>query len=209
MTTERWERIRQRLQERNPVYWGTIKLEDIQAGVEGLIHMLGADPLQAELLDTPERFMAAMLEMTTGYRDDPAAILSTTFSGGDYDEIVLLKDIEFTSVCEHHLLPFLGVAHVAYIPVNTVVGISKLARVVHCFSRRLQLQERMTKQIADSLEKHLCPKGVAVVVEATHQCMICRGVRASRNTKMVTSCMLGAFRANISARDEVLKMIAL
>jgi GTP cyclohydrolase I len=145
----------------------------------------------------------ALREMTAGYKDDPAVVLGKTFEE-TYDELILLKDIPFTSLCEHHLLPFTGTVDVGYIP-GKVVGLSKLARLVDCFAKRLQMQERLTRQIGEALEQHLEARGVGVVVRGQHSCMACRGVRKSGST-MITSVMLGALRENSSARAEFLAL---
>lgn len=158
------------------------------------------------LLDTPKRVVKSWKELYVGYAQDPKEILSTVFKDGTCDEMVILKDIEFTSMCEHHVLPFIGKAHVAYLPKGKVVGLSKLARLVDCFGKRLQIQEKMTQQIANAIDKYLKPRGVAVVIEAHHQCMSCRGV-GKKNTTMITSSMLGAFRKDHSARSEFLNLI--
>lgn len=154
---------------------------------------LGLDVLHDDLEQTPKRWVRAMTEMTRGYDDDPNKILGTTFEGGGYDQLVLLKDITFASLCEHHGLPFVGHAHVGYVPQSRVVGLSKLARLVDCFARRFQIQERMTKQIADALEGALAPRATGVMVEATHSCMGVRGVRKP-GAVMVTSDLRGLFR---------------
>ena len=164
-------------------------------------------PLNDEVhKNTPHRVARAMREMTAGYGVDPAKLLGRSFEADDYDEIVVVTGIAFTSLCEHHLLPFTGTASVAYIPHERVVGLSKLARVVQCVARRFQLQERMTVQIADAINTALTPLGVAVVVEAEHLCMAARGVRAP-GTLTVTSRMVGAFREKPAARAEVMKLL--
>ncbi|HMV51704.1 MAG TPA: GTP cyclohydrolase I FolE [Blastocatellia bacterium] len=150
------------------------------------------------------RVVRAFVEMTRGYQDDPAWILSTTFDERS-DEIVAVKGIRFTSLCEHHLLPFIGTADVGYLPGARIVGLSKLARLVECFARRLQVQERMTRQIAEAIEQHLGAQGVGVVVRAHHCCMGCRGVR-QQDAQMVTSSMLGVFRDRAEVRSEFLKL---
>ncbi len=161
----------------------------------------------AGMWETPARVAALWAEMTAGYKQDPAEILGTTFSSEGYDELVLLKGISFHSLCEHHLLPFSGEAAVGYLPAEgRIVGLSKLARIVDCFARRFQVQERLTKQVAEALEKHLRPLGVAVVVQASHSCMTCRGV-LKPGAEMVTSEMRGAFRDKPEARAEVLRLI--
>lgn len=169
-----------------------------------LLEYMGEDPRRDGLLDTPKRVVKAFGEMTQGYRECPEEILSTVFDV-PYDQVVILRNIEFTSLCEHHLLPFTGTAHVGYIPGNKVVGLSKLARLVHCFARRLQVQERLTRQIAETLQQCLAPLGTAVIVTAHHQCMSCRGVRQPKG-EMVTSSMTGAFRSDATARAEFLAL---
>lgn len=158
------------------------------------------------LAETPNRVVKSWKELYSGYTKDPKEVLGTTFHTDGYDEMVILKDIELFSTCEHHLLPFFGKAHVAYVPSERVVGLSKLARVVEVFSRRLQIQERLTKQIADSINEVLCPLGVAVVIEAKHLCMLARGV-GKQNSTMVTSQLSGCFRDNLSCRQEFLHAI--
>lgn len=174
--------------------------------VKGFLVAIGEDPNREGLLDTPKRVVKSWKELYSGYKLDPKEILSTCFEDGACDEMVILKDIEFCSMCEHHVLPFRGTAHVAYIPSGKVVGLSKLARLVDCFAKRLQIQEKMTQQIAKSIEEVLQPKGVAVVVEAHHQCMSCRGV-GKNSTTMITSSMLGVFREKVEARTEFLSLI--
>ncbi len=177
-----------------------------QDAVRVLLNYVGEDVTREGLRDTPKRVAKAWLEMTKGYELEPREILSTCFEDGTCDEMVILRDITFTSTCEHHMLPFLGKAHVAYLPDGKVVGLSKLARLVDCFALRLQIQEKMTTQIANAITETLAPKGVAVVVEAHHQCMSCRGVRRS-GTTMVTSAMHGVFRTDAQARAEFLSLI--
>ena len=161
------------------------------------------DPEREGLIETPRRVVKALWEMTRGYNDDPAVILSKTFNE-PCDEMIVVSGIAFTSLCEHHLLPFTGTVDIGYIP-GKVVGLSKLARLVDCFSRRLQIQERMTSQIADAIGEHLTPKGVAVVVRGRHACMSCRGVRKSEAV-MVTSAMRGRLIEDASARAEFLAL---
>lgn len=172
--------------------------------VRALLMALGLDPYSDGLKDTPKRVWGALQEMTAGYQEDPAELLVTRFDA-DYDQMVILRDIAFTSMCEHHMLPFAGKASVGYIPHGKVVGLSKLARVTLCFARRLQLQERLTTQIAQAIDANLAPLGVGVVVEATHQCMACRGVRIPGAT-MVTSALLGEMRSDASVRAEFLRL---
>lgn len=174
--------------------------------VREMLVAIGEDPEREGLRDTPKRVAKSWLELYAGYDEDPAAILSTVFEDGACDEMVVLKDIEFNSMCEHHMLPFRGLAHVAYLPKGKVVGLSKLARLVDCFAKRLQIQEKLTQQVATEIERHLKPAGVAVVVEAHHQCMSCRGVKKN-NTTMITSAMRGAFRDDHSVRTEFLSLV--
>lgn len=172
-----------------------------------LIRWAGDDPSREGLLETPRRVVDSYTEFFSGYAADPVEILMRTFEETDgYDEMVLLRDVRFESHCEHHLAPIIGRAHVAYLPERRVVGISKLARLVELYARRLQIQEKMTAQIANTINDILEPKGVAVVVEAAHQCMTTRGVHKP-GVVMVTSRMLGAFRDNPSTRREFLAMI--
>jgi GTP cyclohydrolase I len=171
--------------------------------VVALLRMIGEDPARDGLLQTPRRVVQALREMTTGYGEDPAAILGTTFDERS-DELIVLRGIEFYSTCEHHLLPFYGTVCVGYLP-GEVVGISKLARLVHCFARRLQIQERLTRQIAEAIEKHLHARGTAVIVRAHHLCMGCRGVKQP-GTELVTSSMLGTLRNDAATRAEFLRL---
>jgi len=175
--------------------------------VETLIRWAGDDPTREGLAGTPERVVSSFHEFFEGYAVDPREILERTFEEVEgYDEMVLLRDIRFESHCEHHMAPIIGKAHVAYMPDNRVVGISKLARVVEAYARRLQIQEKMTAQIANTINEVLNPKGVAVVIEATHHCMTTRGVHKP-GTSMVTSRMLGMFRTNASTRREFLSLV--
>lgn len=176
---------------------------EAEAAVEVLLRLVGEDPDRNGLRDTPARVVKALLEMTAGYDESPAAILSKTFDEHS-DELIVLRGIDFHSICEHHLLPFQGVAHVGYLP-GKVVGISKLARLVHCFARRLQIQERMTQQVAHAVETHLEARGVGVIITAHHLCMGCRGVRLPA-TQLVTSAMLGTLRSGAETRSEFLRL---
>jgi GTP cyclohydrolase I len=181
--------------------------EDVREAVKTLIRWTGDDPEREGLLETPERVARAWAEYSQGYREDPAVHLSRTFHEvGGYDEIVLLKDIPFQSHCEHHLAPIIGKAAIASLPNDKVVGISKLARVLHGFARRLQVQERLTAQVADCIWQHLEPKAVAVVIEASHSCMTARGVRTP-GVMMTTSRMMGTFRSDERSRREVLALM--
>jgi GTP cyclohydrolase I len=168
------------------------------SAVKELLLFLGEDPRREGLLKTPERVAKSLLEMTEGYRQDPAEILSTTFTE-TCDELIVVRDIEFWSLCEHHLLPFHGTATVGYLPKDRIVGLSKLGRIVHCFARRLQVQEKMTQQIANAVMEHLQPQGVGVIVKATHLCMAMRGVRSP--AEMLTSCLLGQFKDPVTRQE--------
>ncbi len=181
--------------------------EEALAAVRTLIRWAGDDPTREGLLGTPDRVVRSFEQFFAGYAIDPVEILKRTFEEVDgYDEIVLLRDIRFDSHCEHHIMPIIGRAHVGYLPDRRVVGISKLARVVDAYARRLQIQEKMTAQIANTIEDVLQPQGVAVVIEATHQCMTTRGVHKPGST-MVTSRMLGRFRSDQRTRREFLALI--
>lgn len=181
--------------------------EQAEDAIRTLLRWAGDDPSREGLLDTPKRVAKAYREWFCGYEEDPVELLARSFEETDgYDEMVLLRDIRLESTCEHHMAPILGRVHVAYLPSGRVVGISKLARVVEAYAKRLQIQEKMTAQIANTINDVLKPKGVAVVVEAAHQCMTTRGVHKPGVT-MVTSRMLGAFRDDPSTRREVLAMI--
>lgn len=174
-----------------------------ETAVTRILRFIGEDPTRDGLADTPRRVVRAWREMTAGYGEDPAAILSRTFEETS-DELVILRGVSFYSTCEHHMLPFYGSVSVGYLP-GKVVGISKLARLVHCFARRLQIQERMTRQIADAIAEHLQARGVGVIVAAHHLCMGCRGVRQA-STEMVTSSMLGTLRNDPVSRSEFLRL---
>ncbi|HCH57701.1 MAG TPA: GTP cyclohydrolase I FolE [Rhodospirillaceae bacterium] len=181
--------------------------EEAEEAVRTLLRWAGDDPNREGLLETPNRVVRSYGEFFSGYDMDPEEVLLKTFEeSGGYDEMVLVRDIELESHCEHHMVPIIGRAHVAYIPNNRVVGISKLARVVEIFAKRLQIQEKMTVDIATTIDKVLKPQGVAVVIEASHQCMTTRGVRKP-GADTVTSQMLGAFRDDPSTRREFLTMI--
>ena len=181
--------------------------DEVSNAIRTLIRWAGDDPDREGLLDTPRRVARAWREYAQGYQEDPAVHLSRTFEEvGGYDEIVLLKDIPFQSHCEHHMAPIIGKAAIAYLPRDRVVGISKLARVLHGFARRLQVQERLTAQVADTIWEHLQPKAVAVVIEATHACMTARGVQTP-GVMMTTSRMMGTFREDERSRREVLALM--
>ncbi len=181
--------------------------EEAEAAIRTLIRWSGDDPSREGLLDTPRRVADSYLEFFKGYHEDPVALLERTFEEVEgYDEIVLLRDIRLESHCEHHMVPIIGRAHVAYLPDRRVVGISKLARVVDAYARRLQIQEKLTAQIANTINDVLAPRGTAVIIEAAHECMTTRGVHKAGVT-MVTSRMLGAFRDDPATRRELLSMV--
>jgi GTP cyclohydrolase I len=178
--------------------------QQAEAAVRTLIEWAGDDPDREGLLDTPGRVAKAYRELFSGYEVDPRAYLERTFNEvGGYDELVVLRDIRVVSFCEHHMLPFLGKAHVGYLPTNRVVGISKLARVVHGFARRLQIQEKLTAEIADAIQDILEPKGVGVVIESEHSCMTMRGVNTP-GSRLTTSTLLGVVRDDPRTRQEFL-----
>jgi len=174
--------------------------------VRRMLAEIGEDPNREGLRQTPERFEKALRYLTSGYRQDPEKVLNGAMFSVGYDEMVVVKDIEVYSLCEHHLLPFFGKCHVAYIPNKKVVGLSKIARLVNMYARRLQVQERLTNQIATTIQERLSPLGVGVIIEARHLCMVMRGVE-KQNSAAVTSAMLGAFRENKQTRDEFLSLI--
>ena len=171
-----------------------------------LLIKIGEDPEREGLKKTPERFEKAIRFLTSGYRQDPREVLQRAIFHENYDEMVTVKDLDFFSLCEHHVLPFFGKCHVSYIPKKNIVGLSKIARVVELYSRRLQVQERLTQEIATAIMDTLQPHGVAVVIEAFHLCMIMRGVE-KQNSKAVTSAMLGVFRTRQSTRMEFMELI--
>ena len=174
--------------------------------VRALLRTIGEDPDRAGLVKTPERVTRALQFLTKGYSEDPAAILNSALFTEEYSEMIVLKDLDFFTLCEHHMLPFFGKAHVAYVPSNKILGLSKLARLFEVFARRLQVQERLTTQVAHSLMDAIDPQGVGVVVEAEHLCMRMRGVE-KQNSVVVTSCMLGTFRDRQETREEFTTLI--
>ena len=184
-----------------------IDFGSIEKSVKDILVAIGEDPEREGLLGTPDRVARAYGELLEGYRIDPLTLVNNATFTADYDDMVIVRDIEFYSMCEHHMLPFIGRAHVAYLPKGQVIGLSKIPRIVDMFSRRLQIQEKMTRQIADFLNILLQPRGVAVVMEAVHLCGMIRGVR-KHDARMTTSSMLGAFRNNESTRMEFLDNIS-
>ncbi len=182
------------------------KIEALMGHYREILRLLGEDPEREGLLKTPERVAKAMSFITKGYSQDPIDILRSAIFKEEYQQMVLVKDIELFSVCEHHMLPFIGKAHVAYIPNGYITGLSKIARVVECFARRLQVQERLTVQIRDSIQQALNPLGVAVVIEASHTCMQMRGVEKQRSVT-TTSAFTGCFLSDPRTRDEFMQLI--
>ena len=182
------------------------KIEALMGHYREILRLLGEDPDREGLIKTPERVAKAMSFITKGYSHDPIEILRSAIFKEEYQQMVLVKDIELFSVCEHHMLPFIGKAHVAYIPNGYITGLSKIARVVECYARRLQVQERLTVQIRDSLQQALNPLGVAVVIEASHTCMQMRGVEKQRSVT-TTSAFTGCFLSDPRTRDEFMQLI--
>ncbi|HEX2713936.1 MAG TPA: GTP cyclohydrolase I FolE [Candidatus Acidoferrales bacterium] len=180
--------------------------ESIAQMMRRVLAMIGEDPNRDGLQKTPERFEKALRYLTSGYQQDPEKVLNSAVFNVCYDEMVVVKDIELFSLCEHHLLPFFGKCHVAYIPGKKVIGLSKIPRLVNMFARRLQLQERLTSQIARAIQEKISPEGVGVIIEARHLCMVMRGVE-KQHSQAVTSAMLGAFRESKHTRDEFLALV--
>ncbi len=185
---------------------GKIDASEIQAAVLRILQAVGENPTRDGLKRTPERVARMYAELLSGYSADPNAVVKDAIFDVKYDEMVIVREVEFYSLCEHHLLPFMGRVHVAYLPDGKVLGLSKIPRIVDIFARRFQVQERMTRQIADTIRDLLHPQGVAVVVEALHLCMMMRGVQ-KHNARITTSAMHGAFRANLATRQEFLENI--
>lgn len=184
-----------------------LDIETAKKLIFDLLKAVGEDPNRDGLKNTPDRVARMYAELLSGYTEEPDKIINNALFHVNYDEMVLVRDIEFYSLCEHHMLPFLGRAHVAYIPAGTVIGLSKIPRIVDMYARRLQIQEQMTRQIADFIQETLEPQGVAVVVEAIHLCAMMRGVK-KHNARMTTSAMHGSFRANLATRHEFLANIS-
>lgn len=180
-------------------------MDDIHSYIKDILKYIGEQPDREGLVDTPKRVVNSWKEIYKGYKQDPESIL-TTFAADGYDQIVLLKDVEVYSMCEHHMLPFIGKAHVAYLPDEKVVGISKLARLVDIYARRLQIQERLTDQVTEALMKYLKPKGAVCIIEAQHLCMRMRGV-SKQNSVMVTSSIKGVFRNNTEMMNELTNLL--
>jgi GTP cyclohydrolase I len=191
----------------------TLERDDLPANpalakiVQSMLKELGEDPSRDGLLDTPDRVARSLAFLTSGYDMDPAAVVGDALFEAQYDEMVVVSDVELYSLCEHHMLPFYGRCHIAYLPGEKIVGLSKLARLVEVFARRLQVQERLTTQIANAIQEILHPRGVGVVVEAHHLCMMMRGIE-KQNSRAVTSCMLGVFRDDARTRSEFLSLVA-
>jgi GTP cyclohydrolase IA len=185
---------------------GKVDTPEIKDAILRILQAFGEDPNRDGLKRTPERVARMYAELLSGYHTDPKVVVNDAIFEVKYDEMVIVRDVEFYSLCEHHLLPFMGRVHVAYIPDGKVLGLSKIPRIIDLFARRLQVQERMTRQIADLIRDLLHPQGVAVVVEALHLCMMMRGVQ-KHNARMTTSAMHGAFRANLATRQEFLENI--
>lgn len=195
----------------NPIYvredrYDEQTISELMVHYREILRLLGEDPDREGLLKTPERVAKAMAFMTKGYNEDPKQIIQSAMFREDYRHMVLVKDIELYSMCEHHILPFFGKAHVAYIPNGTITGLSKIARVVECFARRLQVQERLTVQIRDCIQEALNPLGVAVVIEAGHTCMQMRGIQ-KQNSATTTSAFTGTFLSDHRTREEFLNLI--
>ena len=184
-----------------------MNLDGIEQAISQMLVAFGENPSRPGLAETPARVARMYTELLSGYREDPFQIINGAIFEETYDEMVLVRDIEFYSLCEHHMLPFIGRAHVAYFPNGRVIGLSKIPRIVDLFARRLQIQERMTRQIADLINALLSPHGVAVVVEGLHLCSMMRGVH-KHDSRMTTSAMLGAFRNNLATREEFLDNIS-
>lgn len=194
-------------EESNDEQKNEINIEDTSRIIRALIEAVGEDPEREGLKNTPNRVARMYTELLSGYTAEPERIVNGALFDITYDEMVIVRDIEFYSLCEHHMLPFIGRAHIAYIPAGRVIGLSKIPRIVDMFARRLQIQERMTRQIADFVQSVLKPQGVAVVVEAMHMCAMMRGVK-KHDARMTTSAMHGAFRANLATRQEFLDNIS-
>jgi GTP cyclohydrolase I len=195
-----------RIKSKPPTIDGAPSLARIESHFNDILRDLGEDPKREGLLKTPHRVAKALVELTSGYRVDIDAMINKALFTECYDEMVLVRDISFYSMCEHHMLPFFGRAHVAYLPSKKIIGLSKIPKIVEVFSRRLQVQERLTRQIADTLNDKLKPKGVGVIMEARHLCMEMRGAE-SHHSPTTTSCMLGVFQKDSRTRKEFLDLV--
>jgi len=184
----------------------SLQRKTLEVLVEKMLEAIGEDPKREGILQTPRRVASSMEFLTSGYKEDVDAVLNGAVFNERYSEMVIVKDIDFYSLCEHHMLPFFGRAHVAYIPNGKILGLSKIPRIVEVFSRRLQVQERLTQQIAETLFRALNPDGVGIVIEARHMCMMMRGVQ-KQNSSATTSAMLGVFRDDVKTRQEFLNLI--
>ncbi len=193
--------------QKNPKKKQSFDSNAIESAAKKLLLAIGEDPEREGLKRTPYRIANMYEELFSGYKTDPEKVINGALFNVEYDEMVVIRDIEFYSLCEHHMLPFMGRAHIAYIPNDKVIGLSKIPRIVEIFARRLQVQERMTRQIADFIRDLLKPQGVAVVVEGLHMCMMMRGIK-KQSARMTTSAMHGAFRANLATRQEFLDNIS-
>lgn len=190
-----------------PEGYNELNRANVEYSVESILENIGEDPSREGLVKTPHRVAKMYQELTAGYHTDPVELINGAIFSVDYDEMVVVKDIDFYSLCEHHMLPFYGKAHVAYIPDGKVVGLSKIPRIVEMFARRLQIQEQMTSQIADFIQETLNPKGVAVIVEGAHMCAMMRGVK-NQNTKMTTTRLLGAFKEDRDLKKDFMEQIS-
>ncbi len=190
-----------------PAIYGAVDIKKLEDAAREILIGIGEDPEREGLLKTPQRVAKAYDELMDGYSKDPEKLINGALFNVDYDQMVVVNDIEFYSMCEHHLLPFFGHAHIAYLPDGKVIGLSKIPRIVDMFAHRLQVQERMTQQIAEFINEHVKPQGVAVVIEAQHMCMAMRGIK-KQEASMTTSAMLGAFRTRLQTRIEFLNRIS-
>ncbi|KAK4210634.1 putative gtp cyclohydrolase [Rhypophila decipiens] len=197
-----------RLRVQESPHAATDRFNNIKAAVETILQSVGEDPYRPGLLDTPKRFAKAMMDFTQGYGQDVRDIVNNAIFNENHNEMVLVKNIDISSLCEHHLVPFTGKMHIGYVPNNRVIGLSKLPRIAQMFSRRLQVQERLTRQVAETIVETLQPQGVAVVMESSHLCMVTRGVQ-QYSAVTVTSCMLGCFETNDKTRNEFLSLVGM
>jgi GTP cyclohydrolase I len=187
---------------------GAERLSKMRDAVRTILECVGEDPDRSGLLDTPERYAKALMFLTKGYEQNVRDIVNNAIFHEDHNEMVVVKDIDISSMCEHHMLPFMGKMHIGYVPYHSVIGISKLPRIAEVFSRRLQIQERLTKEVANAIMEVLKPRGVAVVMESSHLCMVMRGVEKSA-TATITSCVLGCFETDEKTRNEFLSLVGL